>query len=278
MMSNFDLLLDDQNIIQKEPTALSECIVTFYDYKRWAILGWMDVRLRYRRTVLGPWWATFSIGAMIGSVGLVFGSIFGDHMADYLPFFASGIIVWTFISSALLEGCNVFIQSSGLIKSVTLPLVLHIYRMLWRLLVVLAHNAVIIVVVWLIFRWSIDWRISLALPGLALVSIALFGAALTLGVLCTRFRDVPQIIQAVIQILFLLAPIVWKPTSERAAHLGVLLYCNPFYYLIEVVRGPLIGQLPGPYIWLGAVISATASIMMGLVFYGKFRHRVPFWL
>jgi ABC-type polysaccharide/polyol phosphate export permease len=257
---------------------LNECVATFLDYRRWTTLGWMDIRLRYRRTVLGPWWATLSIGAMIGSVGVVFGSIFGDEMSSYLPFFASGVIIWTLISSGLIEGCNVFVQAGGLIKSITIPLVLHIYRMQWRLLAVLAHNAVIIAVVWAIFRWRIDWQIILALPGLVLVNVALFGTALSLGILCTRFRDIPQIIQAVIQILFLLVPIVWKPTSERAAHLGVLLYCNPFYYLIEVVRGPLLGQPPGPLVWLGAIASASVSIGVGVLLYGKFRHRVAYWL
>src|SRR5271168_5078416 len=87
----------ESNIYSSGP--LEECATILADYKRWTTLGWMDIRLRYRRTILGPWWATLSIGAMIGSVGLVFGSIFGDEMSSYLPFFASGVIIWTLISN-----------------------------------------------------------------------------------------------------------------------------------------------------------------------------------
>lgn len=257
---------------------MQECRATLLDFKRWATLGWMDVRLRYRRTVLGPWWATISIGAMIGSVGLVFGSIFGDEMSSYLPFFAVGMIIWNLISNSLTEGGNVFLQAGGLIKSIPAPLALHVFRMQWRLLIAFAHNAVLVAVLWAIFRWPIDWSVLLVVPGLVVLNVALFGIALTLGIVCTRFRDIPPIIQAVTQLLFLLAPIVWKPTSSRAEHLGVLLYWNPFYYLIDVVRGPLLGEPPALRLWLGAVVASGLALGAGFALYARFRHRVAYWL
>jgi ABC-type polysaccharide/polyol phosphate export permease len=262
------------------PAAAEECLLTFLDFERWTILASTDIRLRYRRTVLGPWWATLSTGAMIGSVGLVFGTIFGGDMSKYMPFFATGSIVWAFISTSLLEGCNIFTQpqAAGLIKSIPSPLVLHIYRMLARQTIVLAHNVTLIVFLWAIFRWPVGPGILLAIPGLALIAVALAGAALVFGILCARFRDIQQIVATLLQLLFLVTPIVWMPSALRAGGSHFLLYGNPLYHLIEVARGPLLGEPPPPVTWLIAIFAAAFSFVGGLALYSRFRHRVPYWL
>ena len=152
---------------------------------------------------------------MIGSVGLVFGTIFGTNLSAYMPFFATGMITWTLISSTILEGCAVFTQSAGLIKSTITPLITHVYRMMARQLIVFTHNLSLVALVWLIFRWPINFSILLVIPGIIIVVVTLTGVVLTLGVLCTRFRDIQQIIGAALQLFFLLTPILWMPNSLR---------------------------------------------------------------
>lgn len=255
-----------------------ECLVMLADFDCWATLAWTDTRLRYRRTVLGPWWVTLSAGAVIGSVGLVWGAIFGSDMSSYMPFFASGYIIWALISGTLTEGCNVFSSAGGLIKSTATPLLVHLYRMLARQMIVFAHNVVLIGLLWAAFRWHAGWDLLLVLPGIVIVIIALVGAILTLGILCTRFRDIQQIMGAALQLLFLLTPIVWKPDSLRGKPVSFLMDFNPMYQLIEVVRGPILGQAPYPVVWLAAACSAVVSLSIGLAMYGRFRHRVAYWL
>src|SRR5262245_19850681 len=125
-------------------SAFRDSLSTLRDYERWGTLAWTDTSLRYRRTVLGPWWVTLRTGVFIGSVGLVWGGIFGTEMSSYMPFFAAGYVLWSLVSSSLLEGCNVFINTVGLIKSMTTPLLVHVYRMLGRQFIVFLHNAIII--------------------------------------------------------------------------------------------------------------------------------------
>jgi len=259
-------------------SAFRESAFNLRDFDRWATLAWIDTILRYRRTVLGPWWMTLSTGVMIGSVGLLWGAIFGSELASYLPYFATGVIIWTLISGSLKEGCDVFTQAGSLIKSVPTPLIVHVHRMLARQLIVLAHNAVLIVLLWAIFRWPLGWSVLLALPGLIILFIALGGSTLILGILCTRFRDIPQIIAAILQLLFLLTPIMWMPESVRGKSVSPLLDFNPFYYLLEIVRGPLLSKPPEVYIWLVAGGLSLISLLAGHALYGRFHHRVAYWL
>jgi ABC-2 type transport system permease protein len=245
---------------------------------QWATLAWSDIKLRYRRTTLGPLWITLSLGAFVLSVGLLYGVLFGNELSQYLPFFAAGIIAWTFLAACITEGCVVFVGSAAMIKAIPVPLVLHVYRMLTRQLIVLAHNMILIVVIWLMFRWAVNWTLVLFLAGLAINAVCAFGWILTLGIIAARFRDVQLIISTVLQLLFLLTPIMWQPESLRGAGLSIVAEANPLYHLLEVMREPLLGVAPEPITWAIAGASAALSLAVGVYFYARYRYRVAFWV
>jgi ABC-type polysaccharide/polyol phosphate export permease len=259
--------------------ALEELFSLVRHWEQWGVLAWADTKFRYRRTTIGPIWITLSLAATIFSVGILYGTILGSgDLSQYLPYFAIGMIIWAYLSSTMIMGCLVFIQAGSIIKAMPVPLVLHVYRMLAGAIIVLAHNALLIVLLWLLFRWPIGWVTLLALPGLALDTIALFGITLTFSIVCTRFRDLHQIISNILQLLFFVTPIIWAPASLRGEKLQFVLYLNPLYYLVEVVRKPLLGVLPNVTIWAVAGSIALASLVIGTTFYVRFRHRVAFWL
>ena len=121
-------------------------------WELWGTLGWHDIRQRYRRSTLGPFWLTISMGVMVGTLGFVYAELFGHTLADYLPHLALGLIAWSFISTPILDGCNIFIGSEGVIRQLRAPLSVHVFRLLWRNLIILAHNMVIYVVLLVVFR------------------------------------------------------------------------------------------------------------------------------
>jgi ABC-type polysaccharide/polyol phosphate export permease len=200
-----------------ELSAFRECVEVARRFDLWSTLAWSDTKLRYRRTKLGPFWITISTGLMVSSVGLVYGQIFGNPTgmgaAGYIAYFAVGIILWAFISATITEGCAVFVQAGGLIKALQVPLLLHVYRMMARNVVLIAHNAVIILLMWAVQQWPVGWGALLALPGLVLVMLSLFGVVMAISIVCTRFRDVQQIIGALLQLMFLLTPIIWPHST-----------------------------------------------------------------
>jgi ABC-2 type transport system permease protein len=247
-------------------------------FDQWTTLAWSDVKLKYRRTTLGPLWITFGLGASVFSVGLLYGVLFGNELSQYLPYFAAGIVVWTFLASCITEGCMVFVGSAATIKAIPVPLVLHVYRMLTRQLIVLAHNLVLIVLLWAIFRWNLNWTLVLFLAGLALDTACAFAWILTLGIIAARFRDVQLIISTVLQLLFLLTPIMWQPESLRGAGLRVIADANPLYHLVEVFREPLLGVAPEPVTWAVSGASTALSLAVGVYFYARYRRRVAFWV
>src|SRR5271165_3280390 len=114
-------------------------------------LGWLDIKLRYRGSLLGPFWLTLSTAVMIGALGGLYAGLFHMDMHDYLPFLTLSLVLWSFLATLVADGCTCFTASEQLILSVRMPLSVHALRVLVRNLLILAHNVVVVVAVYIIF-------------------------------------------------------------------------------------------------------------------------------
>ena len=112
--------------------ALADVAGGLLSHHVWATLGWQDIKQRYRRSILGPFWLTISTGIMVAGIGFLYARIFRQETADYIPYLASGLVVWTFLAGLINEGCQAFIASDQIIKQVRLPLTTHVSRVVWR--------------------------------------------------------------------------------------------------------------------------------------------------
>ena len=242
----------------------------------WGMLGWQDVRRRYRRSVLGPFWLTISMGVLVAALGTLYGMLLRVELVDYAPFLALGFIVWALISGVITEGCTAFIGAEGIIRQVGLPLSVHVYRLIWRNFLILCHNSVVFVIVAAIFGVWPGWAGLLAVPGLALLCLNGIWAGLLLGIICARFRDLPPIAASVVRILFFVTPIIWMP--ELMPGRAFVLDFNPFYHLVEVVRAPLLGKVPGLGSWLVVLGITVAGGLVAFEFFRRYRWRVAYWV
>src|SRR5207244_5092605 len=137
--------------------ALGEFAASVRNYEVWTTLGWADIKFRYRRTVIGPFWITLSTGTMVLAVGIVYAGLFRKDPSAYIPYFAVGLVIWNFFSTTFLEGCTVFILAGGMIKASNVALPVHILRMTWKNIIIFLHNVVVIAALWLYFRWPLSF-------------------------------------------------------------------------------------------------------------------------
>lgn len=258
--------------------ALADIAAATRRYQLVGMLGWQDVRQRYRRSALGPFWLTISMGVMIGTIGLVFGEIFKTPLTEFLPFLAAGMILWSFISSVVIEGCASFIAADGIIKQLPIPLFVHVMRMIWRNILILGHNIVIFPLVLLAVGRPLSWLAVVSIPAFLLVVVNLTWVSLLLSVFCARYRDLPQIVANVLQVLFYLTPIMWMPASLPSRAGIYLLKFNPVYHVLSVARAPLLGELPTLSDWLVSLGLAVFGWLVALLVYGRYKRRIAYWL
>jgi lipopolysaccharide transport system permease protein len=255
---------------------VSDISATLRRYDLWRTLGSSDIKFRYRRTVLGPFWLTLSTGVMIFAIGLTYSVILHQELSSYFPKLAIGIILWNFISSTINEGCSLFIGTAALIKSYTIPLPVYVFRALWRNVIIFFHNIVLVVVIWIVLPWHLSPVVLLSLIGYAVTLIFLLGLTLFFSVICTRFRDIPQIVSSVLQLAFFITPIMWSPDA-LGSHRW-LAELNPFFNIIELVRAPLLNEVPDFHQWLIAICSAFISLACGCLLYDRYARRIAYWL
>jgi ABC-2 type transport system permease protein len=242
----------------------------------WPMLGWQEIRQRYRRSVMGPFWLTISTGAMIAGMGPLYGKLFAQDIAAYYPYLAISFVVWLLIANLINDCSNAFIAAEGFIKQIKLPLTIHILRVVWKNMIIFAHNLVIVALVLVFYRPQLGWHL-LELPlGVFLIAANGLWFGILVGMVCARFRDIPQIISSVVQVAFFLTPVMWK-----AEMLGEHLWAakvNPIYHFIEIVRAPLVASGASLLSWavvLGITLAGYAAMI--LVF-SRFRARIAYWV
>ena len=256
--------------------AIEDIIGGLKRWELWLNLGYQDIRQRYRRSTVGPFWLTISMGMMVGGLAYLYAGLFGQSLQEYLPYVAVGLIVFNMISTIAIEGCHAFVSSGNVILQTRAPFSIYVFQMLWRNLLIFAHNMVIYLLLLLVLPIELGFVTLLAVPGLFLVLLAGFSTSLVLGALSTRFRDVPPIIASVMQVAFFLSPVFWTPGSLRGREIFVNV--NPFYYMLEIVRLPLLGKAPTLSMWAVAILINCVCALVALVFFARYRHRIPYWI
>jgi lipopolysaccharide transport system permease protein len=171
-----------------------------------------------------------------------------------------------------------FIGAEGIILQVRMPLFTHVLRVQYRNAIILGHNILIYPLVLLAVGRMPTWQVFLALPGFVILSLNLLWIMLVSAILCTRFRDMTQVVQNLMQVLFYVTPIVWMPSTLPESNVRVVLEFNPFYHLISLVRAPLLGESPTLINWTVGVALVIAGWSVALIFFGRFRRRIPYWL
>jgi ABC-type polysaccharide/polyol phosphate export permease len=257
-------------------TGLFDVADGFRRRELWSTLGWQDIRQRYRRSVLGPFWITLSMAVMTASMGLLYAQLFGQSVADYLPYLTIGLVMWGFLSALVTDGCQAFIGAESMIKQMKLPVTVHVWREVWRNLILLAHNALVVVAVLALFGRTPHWQVLLLPLALALLVLDGWWLGALLGALSARFRDIPQLVGSLLQVLFFLTPVIWS--TRVLGSRSWLVDANPAYHMIEIVRAPLLGEPARLFSWLFVLAFTVAGATVTLLFLARFRARIPYWI
>jgi lipopolysaccharide transport system permease protein len=239
-------------------------------------LARLDLRNRYRGSVLGPLWMSLSTLIMLIGLGLLYGALFKFKLSNYLPHLAVSLIVWQWMSGFINDSCATLTSADGVIRQMRLPYTLHALRVAFRNTLVAAHSLPLIPIVFLIFGLVPGPEALLAIPGLVLIGINMLAGGLLLGMVCARFRDIPPIVANVVQLAFFVSPILWKP--ELLGDAMVWMAFNPFYALLETVRGPLLEGGGPPLAWLAAIFYTTLHVVLAGFLFARFRSRIAFWV
>jgi ABC-type polysaccharide/polyol phosphate export permease len=235
-----------------------------------------DIKQRFRRSIIGPLWLTLSMGTLVGSLGFVLSTISQMELRVILPYIAVGMICWGLLSTCMNEGSCIFTASAAQIKNVPMELSQYLYRMVARNVIIFGFNMIIYVLVLFLFPPGTSSNYFLFIPGFILFLLNTVWASLSFGILSARYRDVPQIVASVLQILFIITPVFWS--VETLPNRPELVTYNPAYHLLEVVRRPLLAESPSALSWAVAATTAVLGWAATIALFRRAYSRIAYWV
>ena len=262
-------------IVTSASADLAQGITQWHIYGR---LGWLEMKRRYRRTVLGPFWGTFSVMLFVGAMGTIGVELWNRDARSYVPFLAAGLIVWILIQTIVNESCALFISSQTLFRQMRMNYSVLAYALVWRNLIVFAHNIGVYLLGLAIFvPENFGLAMLLVIPGVMMVAVNAVWIALLLGMVCLRFRDLQQLTANLIQIGIFVTPVFWPPDVLKGSRRIVFVAFNPLYHMIEIIRLPLTNQVPSVSNYVALAAMSAVGWTVTMIVFGRYRRRIAYW-
>jgi ABC-type polysaccharide/polyol phosphate export permease len=266
------------HISASDDFVLSELLDSIALKTVWFNLAVNDLRSRYRRTRLGPWWLVIGLGITMSSMSVLWSTLFGLPWREFVPYMLTSMVTWNWIAGSVTGACNIFAgEYSGLLKTMPLPPIVHVMRYVMVNFLIHLHNMTIPIAALVITGTVPSASIIFWLPlSTLLVMLNALSVGIYLGIAGARVRDFSNLVAAIMGPMMMLTPVMWKP-NMLGPH-SYIVNLNPFYHFVTMIRAPFLGESVS-LISLAAVLAITAiNIGLALFCYRRYRKVMVYWL
>jgi lipopolysaccharide transport system permease protein len=245
-------------------------------WRVWHLLGVQQVRQRYVRSRLGQFWLLLSTALMIGAMSAVWSLLYNQNLRELMPSIGTGIIIWNYFSQVLIDCTTIFVDHGNFYRNQKMNFSVSIYAVMYKNTIMLVHNMIIVVALIIIFRVPINWYDLQLIPGLLLTWITMLWFGFLIAMLCVRYRDVIQLINNWLMVLFFISPVLWKRDFIPSEYRFLADY-NPLAQFLELLRNPMLGMPVESYTWITTSVIAFGGAVLAVPIIGRYRRRVIFW-
>ena len=244
-------------------------------YKSWSNLAFNDIKIRYRRSTLGPLWIVVAMLITILAIGPLYSFIFKISINEYILYLAVGFVIWTSIFNTLTDSVDIFISSEKTMKQIKLPYSFYIYKFIFKNLIIFTHYFVVIILVY-VFSPPKNYDNIIFLPiGILLLFLNLMWMSSIISLTAARFRDANQLIVNFMQLSFFLTPVIWKIDGLKY---DIIINYNIFYHLINIIRGPILGEGDFTNSIIVTFVTSIIGYSLTIFLYSKYKDKIIYWL
>jgi ABC-type polysaccharide/polyol phosphate export permease len=241
------------------------------------ILGSRDFALMGVGSRLGKWWPTIGMAIRIAFVGVLWGLVLQTASGDYIPWLATGWVVWGMLSAAINSGAESLTRGKGLMLAMSMPKEAFVVKVIVKEFLLLVQNSLLVFLVLLVFQAPLTPALLLVVPGLLITAVFLYGLGLILGPLVAKYKDFGPFISSIVGVMFFVLPIMWKPESIESELAHLILGLNPLYHYLQIVRLPLLSEVPTDINYLLATAGAVVFLVIGLIVMNRTRNKIVYW-
>ena len=245
--------------------------------KIWLYLAWMDTVNQYRRTIFGPFWILLSLIIFSVCMGSVYSGLFSIAFNQYISYVTAGMIGWNWAAAILVTSGTVYTANAGMLSDYPTNKAYLLWSHVMSQFVIFVHQLPLMTLFYLIGLLPVSTNMLYLIPSLALVFMINLGAGSMLSIVVNRYRDLNRIMGSLVIIIMMTTPIFWMPTMFEG-HRSLIYLLNPFYYIIEIIRDPLLGKPPNLLNYTVASLMALVFMVAGSIIHKKYSPSVVFRL
>jgi len=254
----------------------------------WMSLVRMDLRTRYRRSVLGIFWSLLQPIAMSAIMCTVFSRLFDMReevpgyfapWAAYAAFLLPGMAVWEFIRNSTSIGCHALIHNEAYIRQCPLPYGIYPLRTVMGTAIHFLLSMLVVTCLICLLRQSFEpltmlWAV---LPMFILLFMFCWALATLAAFATVFFHDTAHLVEVGAQLFFFLTPIIYQ--RDRMGDAAWLSDINPIVVFLTVIRDPLwTCQLPEAHNYVSAVVLTAVTVGLAIGTIGWLQKKVIFQL
>ena len=218
-----------------------------------------DLNLKYKKSILGVAWSILTPLGLVIIIGIVYSIIFNMKMEDFIPSLFAGLNPWIFLSASADGGTMAFIGAEGYLKQT-------------------ATNAQIFPIRNVLVNF-INFGMLMAIVGLMINLIFAIASSNIAAVINLKIRDFQPLQSLFYQGLFYATPIIFPAKILKEKGFEFLYRINPFYYMIEVIKTPLLGEkLPSMDVYLIAIAISVVCFLFSIFLVMKEKKNIAFRL
>ena len=269
---------DQSWIYSIESVARQDLLGGLARWRLWNFIALSDIKRRYRRTRLGPFWTSLSLLIFVTAIGVLYATLWRMPVKIYLPYLTAGLMVWWPIATTMNDSAGALLSGTAMLRQMRIPISVFIFAQSWKNIIIFGHHMVVFCLMILVLDVPVNLNTLLVIPAIFLVGINGVWLGIFLGMVCCRFRDVQILIPLMLQVLSMLTPIFYPKDLVPLVMQLLLVYPNVFFHFADIVRSPLLGQAPELISW-GVVLAVTViGWTFTIRFLNKYRKRVIYWL
>ncbi|HEY1434010.1 MAG TPA: ABC transporter permease [Thermoanaerobaculia bacterium] len=236
-----------------------------------------DIKVRYKRSVLGILWTMLAPLLNMVALTLVFSVLFKQAIQNYPVYFMTGSIFWAFFAQTTSTAAQQTLASNEMAKRMFVPRSVFIASAVGGGLVNLALSLVPLLLILVATGFPLHATWAFLPVSIVILSLFTAGASFLLFTVASRFADIKEMYLVVVQTWFFLTPIVYHPSIVPPKY-RFALWANPMYYLVQTFRAPIYdGVIPPSGLVLGTLALSAAVLITGWVYFCHRRDDMAYW-
>lgn len=250
------------------------------DYKYWSYFSFINTKIKYRDSVIGPFWNTISQTILILAIAFGYSSFFNNkNLIDFIYYIALGLFTWTLAINCLNDSSSILENKKNIILEQNINTKFFIFELVLSNVIIYLHSFIIIFILFLISSIKINIYFLLSFLGLFIILINIIFLSYSIMILSVIFKDVKKIIENVLLILFFSTPIIWSEEFMNEK-LKFILNFNPSYHLLNIFKNPLLNKIDQQYFYslLASFFISILSITIAYYIHKKYEKTVKLYL